>query len=148
MAKIFLAGIIQGSIAGHNIHEQDYRERLKRIFSRCAPGHELYCPFENHSASLEYSHEEGERVFREHIEMAASSDVMLAYLPEASMGTAVEMWEAHNRGVRIITISPMTENWTVKFLSDRVFRDIAGFETFLDKGGLEKLLAEEGRSPK
>jgi hypothetical protein len=145
LARIFLAGIIQGSINYRKIHDQDYRGRIKKIFAWHAPSHSLYCPFEKHSTSLEYSHKKGERVYRQHIEMAADSDVLLAYIPQASMGTAVEMWEAHNRGAKVITITPLTDNWTVKFLSDKVFKNLAEFEAFLAGGGLDKLLSKGAR---
>ena len=141
MAKIFIGGIIQGSIKGLEIHEQDYRSRIKEIFQKHAPDCELYCPIENHPNSLEYDFEQGERVFLDHIDMAATSDVFLAFVPQASMGTAVEMWEAHRRGVPVISITPMRENWAVKFLSTRVFADLDEFESFLSEGGLGEILA-------
>ena len=70
---------------------------------------------------------------------AARADVLIAYLPEASMGTAVEMWEAHRAGKPVLTISPLAENWVVRFLSTRVFPSLVAFESFVAEGELEKL---------
>ncbi|HUU42809.1 MAG TPA: hypothetical protein VMX57_03465, partial [Planctomycetota bacterium] len=72
---------------------------------------------------------------------AGDADVLVAFLPEASMGTAVEMWEAHRRGRIVLAVTPLDANWAVKFLSTRVFGDLASFEEFVTTGELERLLA-------
>ena len=59
---------------------------------------------------------------------------MLAFVPEASMGTAIEMWEAHQHGRAVITISPMKHNWAVKFLSHELYADLDEFETAIRNG--------------
>jgi hypothetical protein len=140
MTTFFLAGIIQGSIHGREIHSQDYRKRLKTLLVKHVPGAEVYCPIENHPDSLGYSDARGREVFFGHVERAADSDALVAFLPEASMGTAVEMWEARKRGTIVLTVSPMRENWTVKFLSTRVFADLDAFEAFVRSGELERML--------
>ena len=61
---------------------------------------------------------------REH---AAASDLLIAYVPTASMGTALEMYVAHARGVPVVTISPLAENWVVRALSRRVYEDLGEF---------------------
>jgi hypothetical protein len=43
------------------------------------------------------------------------------------MGTALEMYVAQERGVPVVTISPLAENWVVRALSRRVFPDMASF---------------------
>ena len=45
-----------------------------------------------------------ERTLLEMAEEAARADVLIAYVPEASMGTAVEIWEAYRAGKPILTI--------------------------------------------
>ena len=140
---MFLAGIMQGSLEYDGLHPQDYRGRIKELLRRYAPGSRVYCPVENHPKSLGYSERKGREVFFDHLEMAASCDVLLAYLPEASMGTAVEMWEAHRNGRVVLTVSPMGTNWTVKFLSTRILKDLEEFEEFLKAGGLQRLVEEK-----
>ena len=49
------------------------------------------------------------------------------------MGTAIEMWEAHQHGAAVITISPLKHNWAVKFLSHALYADEAQFEAALRK---------------
>jgi hypothetical protein len=60
-------------------------------------------------------------------EHAAASDPLIAYVPTASMGTALEMYVAHQRGVPVVTISPLAENWVVRALSRWVFPDVGSF---------------------
>lgn len=43
------------------------------------------------------------------------------------MGSAVEMWMAHQNNVPIVTISPMKANWVVKLLSKAVYTDLEEF---------------------
>jgi len=81
-------------------------------------------------------------VFQNLIECAADADILLAYLPEASMGTAVEMWEAFNRGKLVISISPMPKNWTIKFLSHKIFSNVEDFRRFAESGNLATLYSE------
>ena len=61
------------------------------------------------------------------LDHAAASDLLIAYVPTASMGAALEMYVAHERGVPVVTISPLAENWVVRALSRRVYRDLEGF---------------------
>ena len=145
MIKVFLAGIMQGSREDDGLHSQDYRGRIKEVFARALPDARVYCPVENHPKSLGYSHRKGRQVFFDHLEMAASCDVLLAFLPEASMGTAIEMWEAHRNGRVVLTVSTMATNWTVKFLSTHILGDLDELESFLTEGGLKRLLDENAR---
>jgi hypothetical protein len=140
--RIFLAGIMQGSHRGADLHDQDYRDRIRTVLSEHVPDAELFCPFDQHRNSLEYDDGFGRQVFLEHIELAAQSDVLVAYVPEASMGTALEMWAAHRAGRLVLTISSMPHNWVVRFLSDRIFSDLDAFERAVRLGELRQLLTE------
>ena len=53
--------------------------------------------------------------------------MLIVYVPTASMGTALEMYVAYQRGVPVLTISPMAENWVVRALSRRVYPDMDSF---------------------
>ena len=68
--------------------------------------------------------------------------MLLAFVPEASMGTAIEMWHAHQQGKAVVTISPLEHNWAVKFLSHAWYRDLEAFEAALCSGRLAERLAE------
>lgn len=129
--SIFLAGVIQGSNKGKTLHQQDYRKDIKDILRKYLPDSEIIDPVEQHPDSAFYDHQKGEKVFHRSIKRCSGSDLMVAYLPEASMGTAVEMWECYKNKVPIWTISPLKENWAVKFLSTEIFECIDELEIFL-----------------
>jgi nucleoside 2-deoxyribosyltransferase len=138
--RFFIAGIMQGSLAEASIHDQSYRVVIGAAIRARFPDAEIVDPIELHpDGGLNYGPEEAKRTLLEMAEEAARADVLIAYLPEASMGTAVEMWQAHRAGKPILTISPLAENWVVKFLSTRVFPSLAAFESFVAEGELEKL---------
>ena len=135
--RFFLAGIMQGSHRDTVLHAQDYRARLRSLLEDCFPGAEVYDPLSDHSNSLEYDDETGRQVFYRHNRLCREVDVVVAFVPEASMGTAIEMWEAHEhgRGV-VITISPLEHNWAVRFCSHVVYPDFAAFEAAAISGEL------------
>lgn len=130
---------MQGSSHGRGLHSQDYRVRLREIISRYAPGARVFDPWENHSGSIDYSDREGRDVFLHHLELARASRLTLCFLPTASLGTAVEMWETYNAGGAVWTISPMADNWVIRFFSHRVFADVDAFEAALKDGALASL---------
>jgi hypothetical protein len=139
--RFFLAGIMQGSHLDPVLHNQDYRTRLQQLLTVHFPQAHIYDPLSDHSNSLDYDEERGRTVFFHHNRMCREVDVVLAFVPAASMGTAIEMWEAHQHGRTVITISPLVHNWAVKFLSDVVFPDVQAFEAALADGQIAKLVA-------
>ena len=82
----------------------------------------------------------------EGIREAGECDLLVAYLPSASMGTAIEMYEAARNNVVVLTISPLAANWVLLAYSDRIFPDISAFEAFLAAGGLSEVLAARAKS--
>jgi hypothetical protein len=140
--RIFLAGIMQGSLAEAAVHDQDYRRHLTELLVEHFPGAEIYDPRANHSKSLGYDDTTGRSVFFHHNRMCREVDVLLAFVPEASMGTAIEMWEAHQHGAAVITISPLKLNWAVRFLSHEIYPTLAEFEEDLKSGRLEQRVAD------
>jgi nucleoside 2-deoxyribosyltransferase len=131
---IFIAGIIQGSKKGKVLHNQDYRKDLKKILNKYFPKARIIDPVSVHPRSAYYTFKTGKRVFHNSIEEALSSDLVIAYLPEASMGTAIELWECHQKKIPVWTISSLKENWVVKFLSKKVFSSLKELESYLKKG--------------
>lgn len=140
--RFFLAGIMQGSHLGAAIHHQAYRQRIKQLLATHFPGADVYDPLADHADSLSYDDEKGRAVFFHHCQLCREADVVLAFLPEASMGTAIEMWEAHRHGKAVITVSPMALNWSVRFLSHAVYADLDELEAALDSGTLAERIRE------
>jgi len=140
--RIFLAGIIQGSLVEATVHGQDYRERIKGLLAEHLPQADVYDPVANHTNSIEYDDVTGREVFFRHNAMCREVDVLLAFAPEASMGTAVEMWEAYQHGAAVIAISPLKHNWAIKFLSHAIYVDVEEFEAALESGEVERQIGE------
>ncbi len=142
--KFFIAGIMQGSKLAASLHAQNYRDELVNAIQKRFPDAEIYDPLEKNKNSLTYDFKNGRDVFLNHNRMCGEEiDVLVAYAPEASMGTAIEMWEAWKNDARVLTISPMTANWVVKFLSDARFNDLDDFFAALDSGFVSELLQEK-----
>jgi hypothetical protein len=145
--RFFLAGIMQGSHLGAVLHNQDYRTRLKSLLATHLPAADIYDPLADHGNSLDYDAEQGQSVFFYHNRLCREVDVVIAFVPEASMGTAIEMWEAHQHGRSVVTISPLKHNWAIKFLSHILYGSVEEFETALTSGNLARQLAEIPASP-
>ena len=140
--RFFLAGIMQGSHKTALLHPQGYRARIAELLRAHFPQAEIYDPLADHTDSLGYDDQRGREVFHHHIDLCREFDVVLAFVPEASMGTAIEMWEAFQHGRTVITISPLTHNWAVKFLSHAIYSDVESFEAALADGSLTRRIAE------
>jgi hypothetical protein len=136
--RIFLSGIIQGSRQGKNIHTQDYRSALKSLLARYVDCAEVICPIDLHPNSVDYDSAMARQTFEDMVRQASTADLVVAYLPEASMGTAVEVWQAHQNGVPVLTISQLADNWVIMLASKRVFPTIDAFEAYLASGGLRE----------
>lgn len=132
--RIFLAGIMQGSHFGAVLHRQDYRATLRELLARHFPQAEIYDPLADHSDSLDYDEDRGRRTFYHHNRMCRDVDLLIAFVPEASMGTAIEMWEAYRHGRRVVTISPLVHNWVIRYCSDVIYPDVEAFAAALAEG--------------
>jgi len=71
---------------------------------------------------------------------------MTPWPPTASMGTAIEMWEAFRSGKIVITISPMAHNWVVKFCSHLIIESVEQFEQALNDGTIKQLIDNHPQS--
>ncbi len=144
--KVFLAGIIQGSKVEAEIHSQDWRGPIKQAIARYLPQAQVYDHYDNHPNSITYPMPQIMATLDEGITRARECDLLVAYLPGASMGTAIEMYEAACNRTVVLTISPLEANWVVRAYSDRVFPDITAFEAFLAAGELHGILARKAKS--
>ncbi len=131
---IFVAGVIQGSCKGTDICDQSYRVKLTSLLRNAMPEANVFCGVEEYPGSPFYEEEKARKAFFDLMLRAEKADVVVAYLPQASLGTAIEIWQAHKANRKVFTISPMTENWVIKFLADRNFTSIEAFEEFVKTG--------------
>lgn len=138
--RVFICGIIQGSHKGIDVHGQDYRTRIRQVVEKYFPAAEVYCPVSLHPESPAYGDKKAFEVFEESVAAARESKLLIAYLPEASMGSAIEMWEAKRAGARVISITPLRENWVVRYASDLILDSIEDLAWSFEDSTVEKLL--------
>lgn len=138
--KVFICGIIQGSLRGTRIHSQDYRKAISSILKKNIADLEIHCPVSLHPNSPDYDDNQAARVLNQSIEEARNSDLLVAYLPEASMGSAIEMWEARKANVPIIAITPLRGNWVIRYTANVIVESITEFEEWVSQSNIDKML--------
>ena len=142
---VFLAGIIQGSKIEAEIHDQDWRGPIKAAIARSLPGANVYCHYGRHPQSITYELPDIRETLADGNRRAAACDLLVAYIPSASMGTAIEMYEAARAGATVVAITPMDANWIVRAYADRILPDIDSFERFAASGELQRLTESKDR---
>lgn len=138
--RVFLAGIMQGSHVGNLVHDQGYREALRSLLVDRWPEAEVYDPFARHATSVDYGLEQARDVFEAHVEMCRRADLVVAFVPEASMGTAIEIWEASRHGAVVVAITPLVHNWVVLLTARAIYPDREAFAAALAGGDVDRLL--------
>jgi hypothetical protein len=156
--SFFVAGVMQGSRRGAELAEQDYRQALRtRILERYPdalihdPGQIMWRDMKHARDTVRSAHAELRAtptflqrelcaplrdlvgMFHRLVEMAALSDVCVAWLPghEPSMGTAVEMSSAYRAGKIVVAITEMRQNLAVLACSSVIVPDIEAFSHWL-----------------
>jgi hypothetical protein len=131
---------MQGSLHAHDVHAQDYRQLIAQVVRAHHPDVEIVDPWELHPDALNYTPEQASETLMKEIELAGTCDVLVAYVPEASMGSSLEMWAAYRAGAAIFTISKMTTNWVIQSLSTQIHPTLEDFLAFMETGGLSEAL--------
>ncbi len=134
--RVFIAGIMQGSRTDRDICGQSYRQEITEALRSYIPHVKVIDPLALNPNSVDYSPEQAKQTFLDMTELAGQVDALVAYVPAASMGTAIEMWHAYQNQVPVYTISTMGDNWVVRSLSTRIFPDLPAFMAFVADGGL------------
>jgi hypothetical protein len=137
--QVFIAGIMQGSRRDHYIGIQDYRSIIAQVLQEHHPGVEIVDPNELHPNGVDYDDKKAKATLLAMADLAGQADLVVVYAPEASMGTAIEMWQAYQGGAPLITISPMAANWVIKHLSTLVLPDLDAFCAWVVDGGFDKV---------
>ncbi len=134
--RVFIGGIMQGSNRAMAICDQGYRKRIAEVVCGHHPQVEVIDPFQIYPDSMTFDRERAVQTFLSLLDVAAQADLLIAYLPDASLGTAMEIWRAYQAGRPVIAISPMTQNWALWATTRHIFPDLETFERFVADGGL------------
>jgi hypothetical protein len=138
--RVFIGGIMQGSLRENSIQTQDYRRIIGDCLRAHLPDIAVIDPFELHPNSVAYDVDEARHTLITLARTAGQADAAVVFVPEASMGTALEIWEAYQNGKPIFAISPLVHNWVIKCLSTQVFASIDEFCAFVATGDFERSL--------
>lgn len=138
--RLFIGGIMQGSSRAMEVCDQGYRAHIAQVVRRHHPHVEIVDPFQIHPDSVTFDRERAVQTFLSLLDAAAQADLLIAYLPEASLGTAMEIWHAYQAGKPVIAISPMTKNWALWATARHILPDLEAFERFVADGGLRPYL--------
>ena len=140
--KIYISGVMQGSKKGQGIQEQGYRQVISDAVKIRHPNAEIYDPFSVFPDSVEFDDQRAKQELFAMAEEAASADIVISYLPEASMGTALEMIRAYDNGKTIISISTLEKNWFIRAVSVKIFISLDEFCTWIHQTDLSELNTE------
>jgi hypothetical protein len=144
--RVFIAGVMQGSRTDHLIDDQDYRQRITEALTTHVPGVRIIDPFELNPDSVDYDGDKSRQTFLKNTAKAADVDVLIAYLPTASMGTAIEMWIAFGASKHIVVASPLKHNWVIQVTADQVLPDLDSLITTIENGGFARMFAHDGKA--
>ena len=133
--RIFIGGVMQASHHGSQLESQDYRRAIREALHARWPEIEIIDPYMLHPNSVVYDDAEAKATLFTSLGQAESSDLVIAYVPVASMGTALEMYVAHQSGVPVVAISPLKANWVVRSLARRIYPDLAAFLAHIAAAG-------------
>jgi hypothetical protein len=144
--RIFLAGIIQGGLPGTSIHPQTYRDDLRQILDTVVPDAQLIEPHGENPDRLGWSQERQRAMFFDYVAKAGTADLLVAWLPEPSMGTAIEMYEAHRAGVPVLAVTPLQHTWAVFSTATQCFPDLSSLAAFVRGTEFRALIDRSTRS--
>jgi hypothetical protein len=139
--KIFISGVMQGSLKGQGIQGQGYRQVIGEAVKIHHPDAAIYDPFSIFPDSVTFDDKRAKQALFEMAEAAGSSDILIAYLPEASMGTALEMTRAYDNGKTIISITTLEKNWFIRAVSAKIFITLEDFCTWIGQNPLDELIS-------
>lgn len=137
---IFIAGVMQGSRLDDQIDGQDYRLTIARSIKDHIPQARITDPWALNPNSVDYNEERARETFLTMTAQAGEADVLIAYLPIVSMGTAMEMWEAYRTDTYIIAITPHVHHWAIRFTADEIVPDLSTMLELIENGHLSDVL--------
>ena len=97
--RIFIGGIMQGSHQSNVMADQTYRQVISLALAQRWPEVEVLDPLRLHPDGLGYDDASARATLLAMLDLAHHSDLVIAYLPTASMGTALEIFTAERAGV-------------------------------------------------
>ncbi len=129
--RVFIGGVMQASNTDKALLDQSYRGEIAAALQARWPDTEIIDPLLLHPNSPDYDDGAARETLFAMAELAARSDLVIVYLPVASMGSALEMYSAYQAGVPVLVISPLSTNWVVRAMASRLLPDLEAFRQAL-----------------
>lgn len=133
---VFIAGVMQGERLDDQIDGQAYRLRITQALRAHVPGVIITDPWAMHPDSVIFDAVTARHTFLTMTRQASEVDLLIAYLPKLSMGTAMEMWQAHQAGVYIIAVTPYIHHWAIRFTANEILPDLHSLLSHIEAGRL------------
>lgn len=137
---VFIAGVMQSIRTDDQIDDQSYRVRISRALEKHVPGVRITDPWALNPNSIGYEPEQARYTFLTMTKEAGQADLLIAYLPVPSMGTAMEMWEAFQAQTYIIAVTPLIHHWAVRFTANEIVPDLDNLLAEIENGRIPQLL--------
>ena len=131
-------------LANVAVESQDYRAQIRDAVIAAESGAQVVDPAEVVEARGPDLHppdgpvdwrtdESVAAMFAECVRLAAEADVVISYLPTASMGSAVELHAAREAGRLVVVVAPgrMRSNWVVRSYAHYIFDDVSSLAAWL-----------------
>jgi hypothetical protein len=137
---IFIAGVMQGARLDDQIDEQNYRLAIVRSIEENIPEAQVTDPWALNPHSVRYDEDRARETFLTMTTRAGEADILIAYLPIVSMGTAMEMWEAFRSGTYIIAVTPHIHHWAIRFTANEILPDLDTLFGMIENGHLTDVI--------
>ncbi|GJM42620.1 MAG: hypothetical protein DHS20C20_29020 [Ardenticatenaceae bacterium] len=132
--RVFIAGVMQANRHDTLIESQNYRLQISQILRQCIPSVQLIDPWAENPNSIHYNEEQARHTFLSMTHKASEADLLIAYLPLPSMGTAMEMWQAYQANTYIIAVTPFVHHWAIRFTANKILPDLDSLFGLLENG--------------
>jgi len=132
--RVFIAGVMQADRHDPSLESQDYRLHLREALRKQIPDAQLIDPWAENPDSLNYTEEQARHTFLTMTSKASEADLLIAYLPLPSMGTAMEMWQAYQGNTYIIAVTPFVHHWAIRFTANHILPDLDSLFEWMENG--------------
>jgi hypothetical protein len=135
--NIYVTGILQGS-KDKAFFPQDYRKKLVEAIKKSWQTTTVYSPTINTDVENPESLKEAVKQFEQQLAILKKANIVVAYIPEAGMGCAIEIYNAAMRGKYVVTITPLKQNRVIRMFSHDIYDSIESFTEACKVGKFKK----------
>ncbi|WP_420629214.1 MoaD/ThiS family protein [Candidatus Leptofilum sp.] len=136
--RVFIAGVMQANRRDTQIESQNYRLQISQALRQHVPNVQIIDPWAENPNSVNYTESQARHTFHTMTNKASEVDLLIAYLPLPSMGTAMEMWQAYQGNTYIIAITPFVHHWAIRFTANDILPDLQSLFGWIENGRFQQ----------